>query len=153
VAREHELPLSTDAKRYYESGKRWLYRLLPFWAASLADRFLMVLLPLMVLLIPALRVLPNLYRWRVRQRLVRVYAELLELERDIQWQAADEHAQLLARLDNIAQRADGVKLPVSFADQFYVLREHIGQVRRRLTSLPASRPGGGNDSAPAVPAA
>jgi TRAP-type uncharacterized transport system substrate-binding protein len=143
AAREHELPLSADARRYYESGKRWLYRTLPFWAASLADRFLMVLVPLALLLVPVFRLLPGLYRWRVRMRIYPVYAALLELERDIMADAAGDHAALVARLDAIERRADGLRLPLGFADQFYVLREHIGFVRRRL----ASRAGAGTPPA------
>lgn len=132
AAREHELPLSADARRYYESGKRWLYRTLPFWAASLADRFLMVLVPLLLLLVPVFRLLPSLYRWRVGLRISSVYSALLELERDILDHGPEDRAALGARLDAIERRADALKLPVAFAGQFYVLREHIGFVRRRL---------------------
>jgi TRAP-type uncharacterized transport system substrate-binding protein len=133
--REHDLPLSSDAKRYYESGKRWLYRMLPFWAASLADRFLMVLVPLVLLLVPVFKLVPQVYAWRVRLRVYRIYAALLELERDVLGHATEHRAGLLDRLDAIERRADVLKLPVAFADQFYVLREHIGFVRRRLSSL------------------
>ena len=139
VAREHDLPLSADARRYYQSGKRWLYRELPFWAASLADRFLVVLLPLVLLLVPVLRAVPNLYRWRVRNRVYRVYGSLLELERDVLRHAPGDRAALHGRLDAIERRADTLKLPVTFADQWYVLREHIGLVRRRLSALEAER--------------
>jgi TRAP-type uncharacterized transport system substrate-binding protein len=131
---EHDLPLSADARRYYESGKRWLYRTLPFWAASLADRFLMVLVPLALLLVPVFRLLPSLYRWRVRLRIYPVYAALLELERDIMSDTPADRAALVARLDAIERRADGLRLPLAFADQFYVLREHIGFVRRRIAA-------------------
>jgi hypothetical protein len=133
--REHDLPLSADARRYYDSGKRWLYRVLPFWAASLADRFLVALLPLVLLLVPVLRLVPSIYSWRVRQRVYRVYGALLELERDVLGHAVEDRASLLARLDAVERRADALKLPVAFADQFYVLREHVALVRRRLTSL------------------
>jgi TRAP-type uncharacterized transport system substrate-binding protein len=136
--REHDLPLSADARRYYESGKRWLYRMLPFWAASLADRFLVVLLPLVLLLVPVFRLVPTVYSWRIRQRVYRIYGSLLELERDVLGHAAEDRAGLLGRLDAIERRADALKLPVAYADQFYVLREHIVLVRRRLTSLAAA---------------
>ena len=130
--REHDLPLSADARRYYESGKRWLYRQLPFWAASLADRFLMVLVPLVLVLLPAFRLLPTLYRWRIRNRLYRIYAALLELERDLRGHAPAQRAALAERLDAVERRADALRLPLGYADQFYVLREHIAFVRGRL---------------------
>ncbi len=133
--REHDVPLSADARRYYESGKRWLHRMLPFWAASLADRFLVVLVPLLLLLVPVFRLVPAVYSWRIRLRVYRVYGSLLELERDVLRHAAEDRSGLLERLDAIERRADALKLPLSFTDQFYVLREHIMLVRRRLTSL------------------
>jgi TRAP-type uncharacterized transport system substrate-binding protein len=138
--REHELPLSADARRYYESGKRWLYRMMPFWAASLADRFLMVLVPLVLLLVPVFKLVPTLYRFRVRMRIYPVYAALLELERDLMAGTGEDQAALVARLDAIERRADTLRLPVGFADQFYVLREHIGFVRRRLAARAAASP-------------
>jgi TRAP-type uncharacterized transport system substrate-binding protein len=141
VAIEHDHPLSADARRYYQSGKRWLYRMLPFWAASLADRFLMVLLPLVLLLVPVFRLMPSLYRWRVRNRVYRIYGALLELERDVLARADQDRAGLLGRLDTIERRAEALKLPVAYADQFYVLREHVGLVRRRLTAVAGARPG------------
>ncbi len=137
AAREHDIPLSADAKRYYESGKRWLYRFLPFWAASLADRFLMVLVPLVILVIPVFRTVPAVYRWRVRGRLYRVYGALLQLERDVKGHAPADRAVLLERLDEIERQAHALKIPLGFADQFYVLREHILLVRSRLTTLAA----------------
>lgn len=132
AAREHDLPLSDDARRYYATGKRFFYRVLPFWAASLTDRFLVALVPLFLVLIPGLRLLPVVWRWRVRQRLYRVYAELLELERDVMQHRTEGRAALEARLSAVEGKAEALRLPLSFADQFYVLREHIAMVRRRL---------------------
>jgi TRAP-type uncharacterized transport system substrate-binding protein len=141
AAREHDIPLSADARRYYESGKRWLYRMMPFWAASLADRFLVVFLPLLLLLVPVFRLVPTLYRWRVRQRVYRIYGALLELERDLRAHATDDRARLLERLEAIERRADALNLPLGYADQFYVLREHIVFVRTRLTAAVGAREG------------
>jgi hypothetical protein len=55
---EHEIRLSPDAQRYYASGKSLLYRTFPFWLAGLVARALAVILPLVLLLIPALKVAP-----------------------------------------------------------------------------------------------
>lgn len=130
---EHEFRISEDASRYYQSGKSFLYRKLPFWLATLVNRMLVVIVPLLVVLIPGLRMLPPLYRWRIRSRISRRYGALLELERD----ALDEHtpaeqAALLGKLDEIEQAVNRMKVPKSFADQFYVLRQHIEFVRERL---------------------
>jgi hypothetical protein len=79
----HEFRISDDAARYYTSGKTFFYRSLPFWLASLADRMLVVFLPIFVVLIPGLKVVPALYSWRVRSRIYRWYGKLITLERGL----------------------------------------------------------------------
>src|SRR5260221_894466 len=66
---EHDFPISSDAERYYKSGGQFLYKRLPFWLASLLDRVLVVVLPLLVIVVPATRAAPSLYRWRGRSRI------------------------------------------------------------------------------------
>ncbi|WP_035552845.1 TAXI family TRAP transporter solute-binding subunit [Burkholderia sp. 9120] len=130
----HDFPISDDAARYYKSGKSFLYRVLPFWLASLADRLLVVVVPLIVLLIPALRLVPSLYAWRVKSRIYRWYGALIAIERSaLSEHSATERASLIERLDAIEESVNGLKMPLAYADQFYVLREHIGFVRQRLT--------------------
>jgi hypothetical protein len=132
---EHEYPLSDDAVRYYKSGKGFWYRHLPFWLASLVDRTLLVLVPIVVLLIPGLRLVPVVYRWRIRTRIYKRYGELMALEREILAQPTPEQeADLRKQLDAIEERVNSIKMPLSFADQFYVLREHINFVRDRLNA-------------------
>ncbi|HUL42255.1 MAG TPA: TAXI family TRAP transporter solute-binding subunit [Burkholderiales bacterium] len=130
---EHEFRISDDAKRYYTSGKSFLYRHLPFWLASFADRMLVILVPIVVLLIPGLRMTPALYRWRVRSRINRWYGALLALERDMRAATVPENREeMLGRLDDIEKAVNRMKMPRSFADQFYALREHIIFVRTQL---------------------
>jgi TRAP-type uncharacterized transport system substrate-binding protein len=130
---EHEYRISDDASRYYKSGKTFAYKHLPFWLASLVDRIVVVLVPLLVLLIPGLKLLPSLYRWRVNRRIYRRYAELMALERAAFAQTTpDERTDLLRRLDKIEEQVIKLKLPGSFAEQGYILRQHIGFVRARL---------------------
>jgi hypothetical protein len=130
---EHEYRVSDDALRYYKSGKTFAYKHLPFWLASLVDRALVLLVPFAVLLIPGLRVVPLLYRWRISGRIYRRYGDLMALERVAFAQTtAAQRADLLQRLDEIERRVITVKLPGSFADQVYVLREHIQFVRNRI---------------------
>ena len=140
----HDFPLSDDAARYYKSGKGFLYRFLPFWLASLADRLLVVLVPLVVVLIPGLRLVPSLYAWRVKSRIYRWYGALIAIERGALSETSPaERETLLDKLDSIEESVNGLKMPLAYADQFYVLREHIGFVRTRLSRAP--RDTGDND--------
>ncbi|HEX9137896.1 MAG TPA: C4-dicarboxylate ABC transporter substrate-binding protein, partial [Nitrospirota bacterium] len=74
-----------------------------------------------------------LYRWRIKLRIYRWYRALLMLERDLVTRLAlEEREELLGRLDHIEEEVNKMKMPASFADQFYVLRGHIDFVRDRL---------------------
>ncbi len=129
----HEYQISADAQRYYKTGKSFLYRTLPFWLASIGDRTLVLLLPLAVLLIPAMRMIPALYGWRVRSRIYRYYGSLIAIERGALADSTDEERkQLFAELDQIEGALNRLRMPLAYADAFYVLREHVGFVRSRL---------------------
>jgi len=57
----------------------------------------------------------------------------------------EKRAEMLKRLDAIEQGVNSLKVPLSFADQFYVLRGHISFVRDRLvTALPDSETASSN---------
>ena len=130
---EHEYRISSDAQRFYKSGKSFLYRYLPFWMASLLNRILVVIVPLILVLIPGIKSIPVIYRWRIRLRILRWYRALLVLEGDLGQNAtSDEQEKLLRRLDQIEESVNNMKVAASFADQFYALRSHIAIVRDRL---------------------
>ena len=136
---EHEYRISDDATRYYKSGKSFFYRHLPFWMASLVDRTLVVLVPIVLLLIPGLRLVPTLYRWRISLRIYRRYGELMALERKVLAQPAPEQrVELLKQLDDIETAVNSMKVPMTFAEQFYVLRQHVIFVRGQLTAVAAA---------------
>lgn len=131
---EHEFPISPDAARYYASGKSFLYRTFPFWLASIIARAIAVILPVAVLLIPALRYAPAIYRWRIESRIRRWYRALFELERDAFGSPVDDHRRedLLRRLNLIEQNVNKIVVPAAFGDLFYGLRGHIRFVREGL---------------------
>jgi TRAP transporter TAXI family solute receptor len=132
---EHEFRISDDAKRFYRSGKGFFYRYLPFWLASLADRTLVFLVPILVLLIPGFKMVPKFYSWRVRSRIYRVYGKLIALERGMLSRPSPKELEgMLTQLDAIETEVNNMKMPLAFADQFYVLRDHIGFVRARYST-------------------
>ena len=81
--KDQMLPLSPEAARYYKSGPPFLQRYLPFWLAVLADRLIVLLVPLFALMIPLLKIAPAVYTWRVRSKVFRCYGELKFLEDDL----------------------------------------------------------------------
>jgi TRAP-type uncharacterized transport system substrate-binding protein len=130
---QHAYPISDDAARYYKSGKSVLYRYLPFWLASLVNRAVVVLVPVIVVLIPGLRVVPQLYGWRVNNRIYKRYGELMALERaSLEPTTPEERSALLERLAEVEKTVINGKIPGAYANQLYVLRQHIHFVRQRL---------------------
>ena len=142
VAQEGEFRLSPDATRYYASGKSFLYRTFPFWLASLVARVLALLVPMVLLLLPALKFAPMVYRWRVESRIYRWYQVLLELEREAFKPDVDaaRRDELLRHLDHIESSVNRIVIPASFGDLFYSLRGHIDFVRHKLLSHSGTEP-------------
>ena len=138
VAQEGEFRISPDATRYYTSGKGFLYRTFPFWLASLVARVLALLVPVVLLLLPALKFAPMIYRWRVESRIYRWYQVLLELEREAFKPDVDaaRREELLRQIDHIEAAVNRIVIPASFGDVFYSLRGHIDFVRHNLPALP-----------------
>ncbi len=133
VASDPEMALSDEARRVYRSGTPFLQRFLPFWLATLADRMMVMLLPIVGVLLPMLRIGPMLYSWQVRRRLLYWYRELMVVEEDI---GPDADAELIrrkrARVEEIELAVNEIPLPLTFSNQLYDLRAHIDIVRRRL---------------------
>ena len=136
VPLEREFSISPEASRYYASGKSYLYRTFPFWLASLINRSIAAILPIAILMIPGLKIIPGIYRWRMRSRVYRWYRALFALERDTFNPSMDarKREELLKRLDHIERAVNKIIVPASFGDLLYALRGHISFVRDRLLS-------------------
>jgi TRAP transporter TAXI family solute receptor len=134
-----EFPLSKEAERYYKSGKPFLQRYLPFWAATLIDRMVVMLVPLLAVLVPLFKFAPQLYGWRVRSRIYRRYGELKFLENELNENPGRHgRAEWLAKLDAIEKDAAGIRTPLTFSDMLYTLRGHIDLVREMIIRRTAS---------------
>ncbi|MFA7279847.1 MAG: TAXI family TRAP transporter solute-binding subunit [Sterolibacterium sp.] len=128
-----DFPLSSEAERYYKSGKPLLQRYLPFWAATLIDRLVVMLVPLFALMIPIVKFAPALYGWRVRSRIFRRYGELKLIEAEVDLEPQQHsRAEWLARLDRIETDVNRMQTPLPFTDLLYNLRGHIGLVREAI---------------------
>jgi hypothetical protein len=145
-----DLPVAPDAVRHQRFGPSLLYRYLPFWAVTAVERFIIIVVPLLAVLLPAVllplvRLLPSVVAGRVRSRIYRGYGELALPERAVNAHAdpAPIGAWLgpLQRLERAAERRDA---PASFAGEVHTLREHIDLLRRAVLA----RAGGGVDGAP-----
>jgi hypothetical protein len=70
----------------------------------------------------------------VRSRIYRYYGALIAIERGaLSASTEEQRLALLAELDEIEASLNTLKMPLAYADAFYVLREHVGFVRMHLT--------------------
>jgi len=130
-AQNIELPLARESERYFRSGPPFLQRYLPFWLANLIDRMWVALISIIAILIPLGRVVPPLYAFRVRSRIFRWYRSLREIENEVA-RGERSPAELDAELQKLDAKAERVTVPLSYTDELYNLRTHIGLVRERL---------------------
>ncbi|MSQ70825.1 MAG: C4-dicarboxylate ABC transporter substrate-binding protein [Betaproteobacteria bacterium] len=128
--RDSTFPSSPEAQRFYKAGPPFLQRYLPFWAATLIDRIVVLLVPLIVVLLPAIRFAPALYTWRIRSIITKWYGELKLLEIEIKEHfAADRNEEFMKRLNALENLVNTRPIPLRFTDQLYTLRQHIQMVR------------------------
>ena len=130
-AQRGEFEVAKEAARYYQSGPPFLQRYLPFWLANLIDRMWVALFSIIAVLIPLSRLLPPLYEFRIRSRIFRWYRNLRQIESDHAHGEATG-PELLGALDKLEARVSAIAVPLSYADELYALRQHIGLVRDRV---------------------
>ncbi len=128
---EHDFRISRDANRFYKSGKNFVYRILPFWLASMLDRVIVMLLPLVVIFPSVIRGVPAFFQWRIKMRIYKWYRELLNIENKALKASPDERIKLAEELDLIESQVH-FNVPASFAELYYVLRGHIIFVREQI---------------------
>jgi hypothetical protein len=140
-ARQVDFPLSKEADRFYKSGTRLFQRYLPFWLATLVERTLVLLIPLIAIVLPVMRFAPALYGWRVRSRVYKWYGQLKFLERELDEDpAARTRAEWLAELERIEDHVHRVATPLAFTNLLYTLREHIALVEAKVLKRTSADP-------------
>ncbi len=137
-----DFPMSSEAERFYRSGPPFLQRFLPFWAATLIDRLVVLLLPLFAVALPLFRIIPKLYAWRVRRKVYRWYGELKFLEEEVRSRPrGNDASNEIERLTEIEDEVSDLRVPLGFAHEVYTLRMHIKLVRDLLDgAAPHPRP-------------
>ena len=135
-----ELPLSEQAARYLRSGPTWLERRFPFWLAGIADRLLLIVLPVATLLFPVFGWLLPMLERRQRTRIARWYASLRDIEQHGVSAPPDTAAQDIERLRALRDDIDRLRdTPTLHLGELYHLKMHVDLVLARLERLHAQR--------------
>jgi hypothetical protein len=129
-----DIPLSSEAVRFYKSGLPFLHDHFPFWMAALIGKLVILLIPILGVLYPMMRFFPRIYDWAMRRKVLRMYGELRLLEDELARARASggDTREMAARLDRLEQQANHVRVPNTYASMIYILRDHVDQVRAGL---------------------
>lgn len=128
-----DFELSEEAKRFYKSGPPFLQRYLPFWVANFLERMKVMLLPLVVLLFPLFKLMPSIYRWRVRAKIYRWYSKLETIDFETQKKTVTaQFDEYISELERLEETVSKISVPLAFAEELYHLRLHIDMLRNRL---------------------
>ena len=138
-----EFPISNESTRYFQSGRPFLHRYLPFWLVSFIERRLLILLPFAAALAALAQALPRLVEARVKRPLVATYRELKSLEDEL-WSDARPTPEKIAHwrdaIENIDARTSRMRVPQRYLQDVYALKQAIDVVRNRILQAAAAMP-------------
>ena len=125
--------LSEEAARYYKSGPPFLQRYLLLWIANFFTRVIVILLPLVAILFPLFRLMPNLYRWRMRSKIYRWYEKFEGIDAVIfKKKEGTDIAAYIKELDDLEEMVAHISVPLAFQEELFDLRLHIDLLRKKL---------------------
>lgn len=128
-----EFDLAEETERYFKTGKPFLQRYLPYWLANLIDRLSVLLVPILAVLVPAIKLIPDALAWRVKLRINKWYAELRGIEETLMSEPAPEKVtEYLRQLDAIETQINNAEISKWYSTDLYSLRSAIDLVRERL---------------------
>ena len=105
--------------------------------AALIGKLIILLIPILGVLYPMTRLLPRLYDWVMRAKVLRMYGELRLLEDEMANARGTglEPREMIARLNRLEEQASHLRMPVAYASMLYMLRNHIDLVREDLKAV------------------
>ncbi len=128
-----EFDLSEEAHRFYTRPTPFLQRYLPFWVATLLSRAKVMILPFIAIVFPLFKLMPLIYRWRMRSRVYRWYSDLDEVGNRISEPDADfSFSENMAKLNEVEKSVSNIHVPKPYAENLFHLRMHIEMFRKKL---------------------
>lgn len=135
-----EIPIGKDAKRYLENGDTFLERIFPYSVAQQIDRFKLLIIPILTLLIPFFKGALPLFRWTTRRKIYKWYTKVGTLDKGITTLSKEEleknKKELQSLLNQVKEETD---VPLSYMGEYYDLMLHIDmiitQIDKRILEL------------------
>ncbi len=131
-AENSELPIPNNIQQFIELGPSDLEEYLPVSLASILQRLIFVVLPIVILLYPLLRSTPGAYSFANRYRVYRWYQQMRRIEIHLEESTVEELDEYLVDLREMELRlTDRLRVPLFYQRDFYNLRLHLRLVIER----------------------
>ena len=128
-----DFPMDIDAEIFLRDGPSFFYRHLPFWGAVWVERFIKILIPLLIVLIPVFTYLPAIFNLSLKVKLSRLYKILKNIEK--RSNSPDNYLLLHTELLNLEKRIQQIKVSAMQSKEVYDLKAHVALVRHQLEKL------------------
>jgi hypothetical protein len=115
-----------------KSGESFMSRVLPYWAVRLVVQMKIFVLPLLIVWVPAFKLLPAIYQMRINGLLKRHYTELREVETGlVQASTPEELRERLHELETLRASMEAISRKVSghYQRDVYHWRVHVSLIR------------------------
>jgi hypothetical protein len=141
-----DLPVHSKVIAYAEQlkkGESILDNYLPFWAAALIDRYLLFVVPALLILVPILARSPFLFEFYMRQKITRWYSRVRAIEQSVgTMHSPEEFGQAYGALDDMDETlAQNLRVAQFYMPDLYELRTHVEYVRAQVARREARVPG------------
>jgi TRAP transporter TAXI family solute receptor len=135
-----ELPMHEVARRYLRKGPPFLERYLPFWIAVTVERWALLILPLVGILLPLIRILPGLYNSQMRKRVTKWYREVHDIDHVLGHATPEQALAAGEQLRRVQARlAEVPPPPQGLMGEYYDLKGHLEALIRDADERAAAR--------------
>jgi hypothetical protein len=128
-----DFPMDLDAEIFLRNGPSFFYRHLPFWGAVWVERFIKILIPMLIILIPVFTYLPAIFNLSLKIKLSRLYKILKSIER--RSNSSGDASSLYSELVALEDRVQKLRVSAMQSKEVYDLKVHITLVRNQLDKL------------------
>ena len=132
-----DMPADVYASKLLREGFNPLEKTLPYWVVAQINRFAILLLPIIFLLLPLFKILPALLAWRMQSRVYRYYDRLHEIDMRLSDEGQgplneQEREKISKELTDIEVDLRCESLSLKYRENAYNAVQHVHLVRSRL---------------------
>ncbi|MGX9349977.1 TAXI family TRAP transporter solute-binding subunit [Shimia sp. W99] len=127
------MTVNTVARQLIQEGPSTWHQWLPYWMAAQLNRLLLLTLPILLILVPLLRVFPAIYAYFMGWRVWQHYPHIRQIEDELTVkQDAGTLQTMDQQLEDMDSRIASLRLPAAYRPAAYHARMHIDLVRKRI---------------------